>query len=543
MNRIDPQKVLSVLNLPAAWAGRDRYVIVLNDVHTLAAMLVVLEAWREDRHRPRCLHFICLATSWLPPEKWVVLARQQLPEPPCIDWMDRLTDAWPIDVPGVQRTELDGHDVTLTWCLGAYAKPNMLGVQIDDLLTLDACESPDPPKQDRAIKLRYDQQQAAPHPWSWAARAPIQRHALVVGAGFAGMGVAHALARRGWRVTVLDQGWHRPGANTHTAHLAAALTPVASKDDNPRARLSRAGALCAHQRWKPLDDSVVSRCGALQLQRSSGRTKPLDEVVEALGFSRQWMDHVDAHEASDLAGLSLSAGGIWYPFGCLVRPGSYLDALAQTPGVDVVSFDVERVSDHQGQWEAVSVQGQTMSAPLLIMANAGAMPAVLRNSGLWPARGRLSQMHALAGQVTMIPKQWLGGGPRCIVGGDGYVLPEVEGWCVSGGTYVRGAAVADITEKGVQENLARVESLLGLKTELSLADQSKLPGWAGWRAVLPGRLPAIGPLEGSDGLWIATGYASRGLTWSALAGELIAGFLASEPLLLENDILNEISVI
>ena len=123
------------------------------------------------------------------------------------------------------------------------------------------------------------------------------------------------------------------------------------------------------------------------------------------------------------------------------------------------------------------------------------------------------------------------------------MLPEVEGWCVSGGTYVRGAAVADITEKGVQENLARADSLLGLNTELSIADPSKLPGWAGWRAVLPGRLPAVGPLEGSDGLWIATGYASRGLTWSALAGELIAGFLASEPLLIENDILNEISVI
>jgi len=543
MNRLDPQKVLSLLNLPAAWAGRDRYVIVLNDVDSLAAMLVVLEAWREDRHRPRCLHFICSAASWLPSDQWLELARHQLSEPSCNDWMDRLIDAWPIDVPGVQRTELDGHDVTLTWCLGAQARPNMLGVHIDDVLTLDARQSPDPRQQDHLIALQYDQQHAAAHPWSWAARAPAQRHALVVGAGFAGMGVAHALARRGWRVTVLDQGWHRPGVNTHTAHLAAALTPVASKDDNSRARLSRAGALCAHQRWKPLDDSIVSRCGALQLQRSSGRTKPLEEVVGALGFSRQWMDHVDADQASDLAGLSLNAGGIWYPFGCLVRPGLYLDALSQTPGVDVVSFDVERVSYQQGQWNAVSVQGQTISAPLLIMANAGAMSTVLCNSGLWPARGRLSQMHALAGQITMIPKQWLGGGPRCIVGGDGYVLPEVEGWCVSGGTYVRGAAVADITEKGVQENLARADSLLGLKTELSLADPSKLPGWAGWRAVLPGRLPAIGPLEGSDGLWIATGYASRGLTWSALAGELIAGFLASEPLLLENDILNEISVI
>ena len=63
-----------------------------------------------------------------------------------------------------------------------------------------------------------------------------------------------------------------------------------------------------------------------------------------------------------------------------------------------------------------------------------------------------------------------------------------------------------------------------------------LPGWAGWRAVLPGRLPAVGELPHAPGLWLAVGYASRGLSWSALMGDLIAARLCGEPSPLETDL-------
>ena len=62
-----------------------------------------------------------------------------------------------------------------------------------------------------------------------------------------------------------------------------------------------------------------------------------------------------------------------------------------------------------------------------------------------------------------------------------------------------------------------------------------LPGWAGWRAVLPGRLPAVGNWP-MPGLWMAAGYASRGLSWSALMGDLIGARLMGEPSPLERDL-------
>ena len=113
---------------------------------------------------------------------------------------------------------------------------------------------------------------------------------------------------------------------------------------------------------------------------------------------------------------------------------------------------------------------------------------------------------------------------------------------MAGGTYVHGAAQARVTPEGQTGNLGRAAGLLGASwTAPNLTDRDTLPGWAGWRAVLPGRLPAIGTLAGSPGVWIATGYASRGLTWSSLGGELIGASLAGEPLPVERDLLDEIN--
>lgn len=146
-------------------------------------------------------------------------------------------------------------------------------------------------------------------------------------------------------------------------------------------------------------------------------------------------------------------------------------------------------------------------------------------------------MHALAGEVTLVPAAALGGGPRCVVGGEGYLLPDTGAGCVAGSTYVHGATEARIGAEGQRVTLDKAAGLLGggFPAFDALAPGS-LPGWAGWRAVLPGRLPAVGELTHAPGLWLAAGYASRGLSWSALMGDLIAARLCGEPSPLETDL-------
>ena len=64
-----------------------------------------------------------------------------------------------------------------------------------------------------------------------------------------------------------------------------------------------------------------------------------------------------------------------------------------------------------------------------------------------------------------------------------------------------------------------------------------LQGWVGFRAVSADRLPILGPLDAERGLYVCTGLGARGLTWSALAGELIASWVSGDPLPLERSLL------
>ncbi|WP_430795459.1 FAD-dependent oxidoreductase, partial [Achromobacter spanius] len=380
---------------------------------------------------------------------------------------------------------------------------------------------------------------------NWWAPAPCRGGRMVClgGGGLGGSGIAQSLAGRGWRVTVLGAG-RMHGAPAHAGHLAAALTPVVARDDNARARLSRAGSGRALARWRGLPGGAAPRvCGTVQLERDAGRSAALAGTLEALAFPADWVRQVTQDEASALAGLPVARGGVFFSQGMLVQPGLLIEALLATPGVTILPGKAARVAPAGQGWQVLDESGAELAqADTVILANAAGAREVLSFSGLLAPLPRMAQMHALAGEVTLVPARALAGGPRCIVGGEGYLLPDVGAGCVVGSTYVHDAAEARIGAEGQRVTLGKAAGLLGGGfPEFDSLVPGSLPGWAGWRAVLPGRLPAVGELPHAPGLWLAAGYASRGLSWSALMGDLIAARLMGEPSPLETDLARMIS--
>ena len=354
-----------------------------------------------------------------------------------------------------------------------------------------------------------------------------QGHVTVVGGGICGSSVAAMLAKDGWQVTLCAPAF------SHAGHFAAALTPVISSDDNPRSRLSRLGAAMAGQFWRDLQanspEPFGQACGALQLQRPEGakRVQDLRRQATVLG-QPDWARWVERDEASALAGIGLPRGGIWYPEGWLLQVPKLIQALQATPGLALAARQIARIQNTTSGWLVFDEAGDLVTqSDAVVLANAFDALGLLERSQLYDtlnACERLKALHRLAGEVTLLPASALEGGPRCIVGGDGYVLPSVDGWCVSGGTYVRGAEAAVCSETGRPANIERASVLLG--RDVRIDEPANLPGWAGWRAVLPGRLPAIGRLPNVDGLWVFTAAASRGLTWSVLGARLVSDGLA-----------------
>jgi len=368
----------------------------------------------------------------------------------------------------------------------------------------------------------------------------MPRHLAVIGGGLAGLHVAQSLALRGWRVSVLNAGIAQAQQDSH---LAAALTPVVSRQDDHYARLSRAGSLRARARWSLMPQAIVTPCGALQLQRLSGRIVDLKRIVDELRLPEQFVRFVDVTQASELAGMSLARGGLYFSTACRVQPVPLLAKLAQEGGVTCLNAEVVRLERRGEQWRAIDATDRVLiEAEQMVLAAGLATQQLLAASTLLAAGSRLASMYGVGGELTYVDQGLLAGGPRCIVSGDGYVLPAVRGQCVVGGSYLNGdLASVEAASLARQENLERGAQLLNIPLSRSVRAPLKLKGWGGQRAVVPDRFPVVGPVLGAPGLHVATGFASRGLTWASLAGDLIAASLTNEPMPLENDIIARIS--
>jgi tRNA 5-methylaminomethyl-2-thiouridine biosynthesis bifunctional protein len=594
---------LKLLDLPRAWAGRASYTLLDLDDHYALRFVALWSQWRSDPRRCARLHVVLVVQALASSS---TVRRQLVSVLPDQDrtLAEQLVKQWPLSLPGMHRLEFDALNVTLTiavgpqdvmlghltlladavlwsapqhvkpasgqasWALGLVRLIKANTVMVARVTTaalpadlqshfivhehaacrvetsLNDSEHNASRLDSYLLRLRVsprtsrDANDEAP-----SASASAPRHLVVVGGGLAGLHVAQALALRGWRVTVLEAGVAR--AHSPLGHLAAALTPVVSRQDDPYARLSRAGSLRAQARWTQMSDAIVTPCGALQLQRASGRIVDLKRIADGLGFPESFVRFVDAAQASELAGMSLTRGGLYFSTARRVQPQPLLKQLAQTDGITCLSaraVRVERVARGAGSWRVLDRTGFVLvEAEHVVLAAGLATQQLLAVSALLVADSRLASMYGLGGELTYVDQALLAGGPRCIVSGDGYVLPAVKGQCVLGGSYLNDGDSPDASVLARQDNLARGGQLLNISLPLSAYAQLPLKGWGGQRAVVPDRFPVIGPVLGSPGLWVATGFASRGLTWASLAGDLIAARLTNEPLPLENDIIARIS--
>ena len=386
-----------VAALCQAWSGESRLTILDADFKEGLLFLKLWDAWREATSRPKRLHVIGLLPA-LPDRVALqndVRARlkgfggeQLLPQ------LQAMLEVWPLNLPGLHRLEFEAGAVTLTLAVGPVdVLLNRLRVRVDRfvlshtsllpqarLLAADGAQvcwrdqSAGLARQDAVVRTLVPITRAQPSvvppydPWLQSPVALDAQHALVVGAGFAGMGVAQSLAIRGWRVSVIDANWGQQ-TSAHQQHAAAALTPMVSKDDNIRARLSRAGSLRAQSRWGALPESVLLRCGAIQLQRDQGRIVDLAAVLDALQFPSQWAQFVSAEQASELAGMSLGRGGIYFPTAARVHPQGLLNALSTTPGIDMLHAQADRLANTSGVWQVLDASGKVLaSAPHVVLA-------------------------------------------------------------------------------------------------------------------------------------------------------------------------------
>jgi tRNA 5-methylaminomethyl-2-thiouridine biosynthesis bifunctional protein len=359
---------------------------------------------------------------------------------------------------------------------------------------------------------------------------PGGRHAVVIGAGLAGCSVAHALAARGWRITLIEQ--RERVAQEASGNHAGSFHPMFARDDTPLARLTRNAFLHGVAAWRAIEARghpiAFDACGALQLP---GERQGEAGMPDASAWPPDLVRNVDREAASTLTGVPLAHGGLWFPGGGWLVPASLCRAQLRDAGAAVAARFGMRVAacDYvDGAWHALDAAGgRIASAPVIVFANAE--DAMRLHPHL------AESMRPVRGQVTYLPQSVLPDLRACVLG-RAYLVPPIDGRIVCGATYLPGDIDTSLRDAEHADNLRRCGAVLSatlpdLRPEL-------LDGRAGLRAVARDRLPLIGAL--GQNAWCATGLGSRGILWGTLAGAVIAAQLEGEPAVLEQALLRAI---
>ncbi|WP_341904331.1 FAD-dependent 5-carboxymethylaminomethyl-2-thiouridine(34) oxidoreductase MnmC [Polaromonas sp. YR568] len=409
-----------------------------------------------------------------------------------------------------------------------------------------------PPKRDN-LQGEYDPAWEPRKVRSLPVAHPAPARCMVIGAGLAGTAVAASLARRGWQVTVLDAA--DAPATGASGLPAGVLAPHVSPDDSLLSRLSRSGARATWQQAEALlqPDEDYALTGVLERALERPRQMPADwKPGGALADTAH--DWVRPATEDTLAGCRLPTdeAALWHVRAGWIRPSQLVKAWLQSPGIAWQgNAHVARLTFAEGVWKAWGNEDRLLaSAELVVLAAGVGSQQLAGHMEGDAASAETLALQAIRGQVTWAPHTpgihdaW----PGFPVNGGGSLIPAVPllgdlespgtagmAW-ITGSSYERDNAQADIRAEDQQYNMDRLRALLPAAAgAVPPTPQTPLNAWSGVRCATPTRLPALGPLNAAQapGVWVCTGMGSRGLTFAALCGELLAARLHGEPLPVE----------
>ncbi|MGB0846722.1 MAG: bifunctional tRNA (5-methylaminomethyl-2-thiouridine)(34)-methyltransferase MnmD/FAD-dependent 5-carboxymethylaminomethyl-2-thiouridine(34) oxidoreductase MnmC [Thiolinea sp.] len=588
--------------LPFRWKNKQSFIITETGFGTGLNFLTTWHEWAKNPGECQQLHYISIEKHPLSVE---ILQKLLAPWPKLKLYSDELIRHYPSLLTGMHRLSFDAEKVKLTLCfMDIQSALHELNLQTDCWF-LDGfapAKNPEMWSQDVMSKLltlskpgttlatytaasqvRRNLQAAG---WSvtkrpgfggkremltailpasdfppsskhlpWFTRPQIpatRRSATIIGGGIAGCQAAYALAIRGWDVRLIER--HTDLAQEASGNPAGIISPKMTSIPGWGERFYRQAFLYTLQQLKQLaaagHDIEVDTCGNLQLNHSAREEKRW-QLLQQRNLPDDFIQFLNADQASTLTNVKLSTGGSFFPQAGWVNPKSYCKALSNHPNI-TVTLETAALKLIQTD-QAYQVQSQSQLLPasdVTIIANGRDLQRLLPENHL--------PIMAVQGQTSTAPATDITKSLKTALGHEGYLTPAINGHHIFGATFERNIDSPQITQQADQNNWQQLKKHL---PQFAAELHTPHSAHAAIRMTTPDRYPYVGPVPDTlayqqnyadlhhgkkhkiypaaaykPGLFVASGFGSRGLTTAALCGELLASLINGEPLPVENSL-------
>ncbi len=380
--------------------------------------------------------------------------------------------------------------------------------------------------------------------------------ATVIGAGIAGHQVARHLAKRGWRVTIIDR--HPSYPEEASGNAAGIISPKITATPSLGEHFYTQCFNYVIQQFTdiPVLTPYLHPCGVLKLACKERDLTRWQKISER-NFPKQLVRCVTAAEASKLANIPIHHPALFFPMAGWVEPDVFCEGLGFHHNIQY-KLSSEAISLHyrNDNWEVWDSQQQIIALSEALIICSG------QNFDFIPLQ-ELPRM-PVAGQTTLVSSGELGEQLNTVIDHEGYITPrkiQHNRYHLIGASYDAGSSSSEFEPESDQQNLQKQQSCLPeLAAELEIASEH---GHHAVRMTTPDRLPYVGavprlaqyeqdyadlqhgrhwkeypPASYYPGLFMAAAFGSHGMTTAALCAETLACLINNEPLPFDTEIVN-----
>ncbi len=340
---------------------------------------------------------------------------------------------------------------------------------------------------------------------------------IVVGAGIIGAACAHALARAGQQVLVIDSG---VGGATH-----AGMGHLVVMDDNPA---EMALSQYSVEAWRRMaadmpTDCAFHACGTLWIAANAEEMAGAEEKqvrlaqqgVECALLNAAQLTQAEPGLRSGLAGGLLVPGD-----GTVYAPNATRWLLGRLP--DKVTVQRGMVARIDGD-SVVLADGSTRSAPQLLLATGMQATELVPGLPLRAKKGHLVITDRYPGAIThqlvelgYISSAHHSEGPSVAFN----VQPRPTGQLLIGSSRQFDTLDRSVEPEMLAQMLQRAMGYLP-----GVAHLNAIRSWTGFRPATPDSLPILDRHPTSPHLWLAVGHEGLGVTTATGTADLMAALM------------------